>query len=117
MVPYACPSRRSDEFSVRSQQDKLQDVHDTAYGVPIHWYNFTHGRVFLRYTDRWSHLRVLIRCGVGPVYAANVTESENPRKYWNNIKMRLKENQLSSKWGQLKMRSAAIRIFSARPQA
>ncbi|MCL2608101.1 MAG: hypothetical protein FWD92_06085 [Methanomassiliicoccaceae archaeon] len=37
---------------------------------------------------------------------AALAEPANPRKYWNDIKRRLKEGQLSAKIGQLKMLSA-----------
>jgi len=37
---------------------------------------------------------------------AALAEPANPRKYWNDTKRRLKDNQLSAKIGQLKMRSA-----------
>ncbi|MCL2712979.1 MAG: HipA domain-containing protein [Methanomassiliicoccaceae archaeon] len=42
---------------------------------------------------------------------AALAEPANPRKYWNNIKTRLKEGQLSSKWGQLKMLSADGKLY------
>ncbi|MCL2786399.1 MAG: hypothetical protein FWD81_04175 [Methanomassiliicoccaceae archaeon] len=35
-----------------------------------------------------------------------LAEPSHPRKYWYNIKKQLKDGQLSSKIGQLKMRSA-----------
>ena len=37
---------------------------------------------------------------------AALAEPSNPRKYWNDVKRRLKEGQLSAKIGQLKMLSA-----------
>ena len=43
-----------------------------------------------------------------------LTESKRPRKYWNDLKINLKEegSQLSEKIGQLKMKSSQIVLLS-----
>lgn len=45
---------------------------------------------------------------------AILTESDRPRKYWNDLKAKLTEEggQLSAKIGQLKMRAEDGKIFS-----